>query len=763
MADKHKKITTDIFDNSDTSQVVMPLEGIHCATCVSKIEGALSRLEGIDKVSIHLPTKMAFIDYQEKLISSSDIVRKIEEVGYKVLAISSSARDKPEEIALLSIEKEKEMFFVKFAVSAVISLFLLSDFLVGYSPYTLMLITTFAWLWCGSHFHFGFFKSLKAKTADMNTLVSLSSSVAYAHSAALTFSLLPGGGHSHYQWHEIAMLISFINLGRWLEARSKSKAGLAVSKLLNLAPKFARKKNADGDELTPPPAYSPKGESYDSQAGGGVIPVEEIKIGDMIILRPGEQVPLDGKIIKGYSAIDESFLTGESEPKDKGPSSKIYAGTINTSGALEFEVIAIGAEMALMKIVKAVRESQASKSSIQSAVDKISAYFVPAVFFIALMAFVYWYRDSGLSMAANVFAAVLASACPCAMGLAVPMAASVGFGRAAENGILINNADVFERVNKVNVVIFDKTGTLTEGKNKITKIAPYEMEEEEFIKFLISIQNKSEHPFAQAVRIYAAEKKIKPEESFSVEALPGRGISASVDGYDVLCGSVDFFKNKKIDIPQKVQHELNEVKGSIMLLSIDDVFKGYAVLTDNIREESLELIKKLKMMDIMPIMASGDRQEVVKDVADKLHIDYYYSEILPEDKKQIVLKNKTFSKKVIMVGDGFNDAAALAQADIGISLASGSDIAISSSDITLMRNNLSAVVDAIKLSRIIHKIIKQNLVWAFVYNIMLIPLAAGVFYKPFGIILPVYFAGAAMAMSSVSVVMNSLRLRKIKL
>ncbi|MBU2529891.1 MAG: heavy metal translocating P-type ATPase [Elusimicrobia bacterium] len=746
MVNKHKKMKENMAapgpETFEIKQVVMPLEGIHCASCVGKIESALSRLEGIDKVSIHLPTKMVFINYNEKFISAADIVDKIEEVGYKVLAVSSVAQREVEDIAMASIEKEKEIFFVKFAVSAVISLFLLSDFLIDYSPYTLMLLTTFVWLWCGSHFHIGFLKSLKAKTADMNTLVSLSSSVAYAHSVALTFSLLPGGAHSHYQWHEIAMLISFINLGRWLEARSKSKAGLAVSKLLKLAPKFARKIDADGDKL---------------------IPVEEIKMGDMIVLRPGEQVPLDGKIIKGYSAIDESFLTGESEPKDKGPSSKIYAGTINTSGALEFEVIAIGAEMALMKIVKAVRESQASKSSIQSTVDKISAYFVPAVFLIALGAFVFWFRDSGLSMAANVFAAVLASACPCAMGLAVPMAASVGFGRAAENGILINNADVFERVNKVNVVILDKTGTLTEGKNKIIKLTPYEMEEKEFVKFLISIQNKSEHPFAEAVRIYAAEKKIKPEESFSVEALPGRGISAIVDGESILCGSVALFKNKKIDIPQKAQHQLNEVKGSIMLLAIEDVFQGYVVLADEIREESIGLIKQLKMMDIMPIIASGDRQEVVEFVADKLKIDRYYAEILPEDKKQIVLKNKTFDNKVIMVGDGFNDAAALAEADIGIALASGSDIAISSSDITLMHNNLSAVVDAIKLSRIIHKIIKQNLVWAFVYNIMLIPLAAGVFYKPFGIILPVYFAGGAMAMSSVSVVMNSLRLRKIKL
>jgi P-type Cu+ transporter len=742
MVDKHKKINKDTAESSAIKQVVMPLEGIHCASCVSKIEGALSSMEGIDKVSIHLPTKMAFVDYSEKLISSADISNKIEEVGYKVLAVSAVGEEEAENIALASIEKEKRIFFTKFVVSALISLFLLSDFLVGYSPYTLMLLATFAWLWCGSHFHIGFFKSLKAKTADMNTLVSLSSSVAYAHSAALTFSLLPDSVNAHYQWHEIAMLISFINFGRWLEARSKSKAGWAVSKLLKLAPKFARRINSDGDEM---------------------VPVKEIKTGDMIILRPGEQVPLDGKIIKGYSAIDESFLTGESEPKDKGPSSKIYAGTINTSGALEFEVIAIGAEMALMKIVKAVRESQASKSSIQSAVDRISAYFVPAVFFIASAAFVFWFRDSGLSMAANIFAAVLASACPCAMGLAVPMAASVGFGRAAENGILINNADVFERVNKVNVVIFDKTGTLTEGKNRITKILPHEIAEKEFIKYLISIQNKSEHPLAQAVRIYAAEKKIKPTESFSVEALPGRGISANVDGSDVLCGSVDLFKNKKIIIPKNILQDINEVKGSIMLLGIGGGFKGYAVLADSLREEAPELIKKLKMMDIMPIIASGDRQEVVKDVADKLHIDRYYSEILPEDKKQIILKNKTFGKKVIMVGDGFNDAAALAEADIGISLASGSDIAISSSDITLMRNNLSAVVSAIKLSRTIHKIIRQNLIWAFIYNIMLIPLAAGVFYKPFGIILPVYFAGAAMAMSSVSVVMNSLRLRKIKI
>ena len=604
------------------------------------------------------------------------------------------------------------------------------------------MITAVVWLWCGSHFHIGFFKSLKAKSADMNTLVSLSSSVAYAHSAALAFSLLPGNINSHYQWHEIAMLITFINLGRWLEYRSKSKAGRAVSRLLKLAPRFARKINSDGEELHP---------------------VEEIKRGDRINLRPGEQVPLDGKIIKGYSAVDESFLTGESEPKDKGPSSRIYAGTINTSGGLEFKVTAVGAEMVLMKIVKSVRESHASKSSVQIAVNKISAYFVPVVFFIALTASVLWFRDLGLFMAVNVFAAVLASACPCAMGLAVPMAASVGFDRAAENGILINNADVLERAHKINVVIFDKTGTITEEKNKIVKIIPYEMNEKEFIKYLVSIQNKSEHPFAEAVRVFAAKRKIKPEESFSVEVFPGRGIRASVNGYKILCGNVELFESKKIIIPQKIRHDINELKDSIMLMAVKDVFKGYAVLSDNIRKEAFSLIKELKKMGITPIIASGDRLEAVKAVADKLNIEHYYSEILPEDKKQIILKNKAFSKKVIMVGDGFNDAAALAEADIGISLASGSDIAIASSDITLTRNNLSAVVDAIKISLMTHKIIKQNLIWAFVYNITLIPLAAGILYKPFGIIMPIYLAGAAMALSSFSVVMNSLRLRKIKI
>ena len=735
MADKHK-----IIDGVSLKSVAMPLEGVHCASCASKIESALAKMNGVSKISVHLPTKTVFIDYNLKLVSSDEISKKIEETGYKVLAVSTPSVLN-DNIAAENIEKEKEIFFYKFVVSVLISLFILSDFIAGYSPYTLLLATTFAWLWCGSHFHKGLLKAFRAKTADMNTLVSLSSSAAYFHSFALMF-FLPGGASPHFQWHEITILITFINLGRWIATRSKRTAGSAGSRLRKLAPKFARIISGGKEEL---------------------IAVELIKKGDIMLLRPGEQVPVDGEIIKGFSSIDESFLTGESLPKEKGPLAKIYAGTINMNGGLEFKATDTGEEMALMKIVKLVRISQSSKSSVQRAVDKISAYFVPAVLLIAIAAFVFWFRDSGLSMAANVFAAVLASACPCAMGLAVPMATSVGFGRAAENGILINNSDVFERVSKVNTVIFDKTGTITKGKIKIVQIVPREIKAKEFIKLLVSAQYKSEHPFAEAARVLAIEKNIKPEESFSLEALPGKGISAIVGGRKIVCGSRRLFEEKDISVPGEVKSDINETKGSVVLMSVNGVFKGYAVLADTIREESVSIVRDLKGMGILPVMASGDRLDVVKDVSQKIEIDDYYAGILPEDKKQIVFKYQAFGKKVIMVGDGFNDAAALSEADIGIAFASGSDIAIESSDITLMRDDLSIVADAIKISRAIHKTIKQNLIWAFIYNILLIPLAAGILYKPLGIILPVHFAGAAMAMSSVSVVMNSLRLRKVKI
>ncbi|MEI7481900.1 MAG: heavy metal translocating P-type ATPase [Elusimicrobiota bacterium] len=730
-----------ISQKENLKKAVIPLEGVHCASCVERIESGLAGMPGIRGVSVHLPSRTAFLTYDPALVTTEGITLRIAELGYKALAVSQSPA-KAENIAGAELEREKRYFLKKFLVSLAVTGFLLMGRVFDSSPYTMMLAAAFAWWWCGSHFHSGLIRSLKARAADMNTLVSLSTSVTFFYGVFITVFPAAMSMSYHAQWHEVAMLITFINLGRWLEARSKSTAAAAVSNLLKIAPKFARRVRDGREEL---------------------IRVEEILPGDVISLRPGEQVPVDGTVLGGFSAIDEALLTGEARPQEKSPGSRIYAGTINTTGALEFSATGVGEDMVLMKIIKAVEESQAAKTSTQRLVDRIAAWFVPFVLLTAFTALGFWLYYTDVSRSVNVFAAVLAVACPCALGLAVPMAVAVGFGRAAGLGILINNGDVLERISKVDVVIFDKTGTITEGRLKVSKLRPWMITEAEFLALLLSAESKSEHPFAAAVRLYAEGRVPSYEAPSAIEVVPGKGVIAQLKGREVKAGSQKWFIEEGVELPAGPLSELRDDDGSLLLLAENGRFVGYAALADSMRPEAAGLIKELAAMGIKPVIASGDRAAAVSSAAVTLGITEFYSEVFPEEKRQIVLRHKALGLKVAVVGDGFNDAAALSEADIGIALRSGTDIAVRASDITLMRNGIAGVAQAVKLARIIRRVIVENLLWAFAYNIILIPLAAGAFYPAFGLTIPPYFAGGAMALSSVSVVMNSLRLKKMKI
>ena len=730
-----------IIQEENLRKAVIPLEGVHCAACVERIEKGLAGMPGIRRVSVHLPSRTAFLTYDPALATAEGITLRIVGLGYKALAVSQSPA-RAENIAGAELEREKNQFLKKFLVSLAVTGFLLLGGVFEFSPYTMMLAAAFAWGWCGSHFHSGLISSLKARAADMNTLVSLSTSVTFFYGVFIT--VFPAALSMHYraQWHEVGLLITFINLGRWLEARSKSKAADAVSNLFKIAPKFARRVRDGREEL---------------------IHVEEILPGDVIALRPGEQVPVDGVIISGASAIDEALLTGEVRPQEKSPGSKVYAGTINKTGALEFSATGVGEDMVLMKIIKAVEESQAAKTSIQRLVDRISAWFVPFVLLAAFTALGFWLYYTDVSRSVNVFAAVLAVACPCAMGLAVPMAVAVGFGRAAGLGILINNGDVLERISRVDVVIFDKTGTITEGRLRLSKVRPWKITEDEFLRLLLSAEAKSEHPFAEAVRLYAEGRAPAYEAPSAIEVTPGKGITVRLKDREIKAGSQKWFIEEGINLPAEPLAELRDGDGSLLLLSDNGTFVGYAALSDSIRPEAPGLVKELAAMGITPVIASGDRAAAVSAAASALGVTEFYAEVFPEEKRQIVLRHKALGMKVAVVGDGFNDAAALSEADIGIALRSGTDIAVKASDITLMHNGIAGVAQAVKLAKIIRKVIIENLLWAFAYNIILIPLAAGAFYPVFGLTIPPYFAGGAMALSSVSVVMNSLRLKKMRL
>ncbi len=719
-------------------RAVIPLEGVHCASCVIRLENGLGSLPGVAGVSVNLPSRTAFLSYDPELADAKTISARIVELGYKALAFSESA-GAAGNTALIELNREKNMFLRRFLLGLFLTGFLLLDFLFGFSQYTMLVAAGLAWGLAGWHFHAGFLRALKARTADMNSLVSLSTSVTFFYGVYVT--LFPGGAHYHAQWHEVGMLVTFINLGRWLEARSKNKAGEAVAKLFKIAPKFARRLK-DGREQT--------------------VPVAEIMPGDLVLLRPGEQAPVDGRVTGGASAMDESLLTGEAAPVEKEAGARVYAGTINKTGALEFTAEGVGEDTVLMKIIKAVEESQAEKGAVQHMVDKISAWFVPAVFLTAAAAAGLWFYYCDLGRAAGIFAAVLAVACPCAMGLAVPMAVAVGFGRAASSGILIRNADVLERASGVDVVIFDKTGTVTEGRLRLDGLHP-EPGEKDFLQLLASAEEKSEHPFAEAVRRQTKEAGVKPLPITAFEAVPGKGVRVGAAAGEILAGSLKWFDELRLPVPPAARAEIKASPNSMLLLALDGKFKGYAGLADALRPEAAGIVAELEAMGIEPVMASGDRQAVVARAAAALGIKTFHAEVFPEGKRQIVKRYKALGKRTAMVGDGFNDAPALSEADLGMAMRSGTDVAAHASDITLMNNDLRSVITAVKISKAIKKIINQNLAWAFAYNIVLIPMAAGAFYPHWGMLIPPSAAGAAMALSSVSVVMNSLRLRRMKI
>ena len=718
-------------------RAVIPLEGVHCASCVARLEDGLNSLPGVAGVSVNLPSRTAFLSYDPELAGGKVISARIEELGYKALAFSESSAA-VENTALAELEREKNMFLRRFLLGLLLTAFLLLDLVFGFSQYTMLVVAGLAWGLAGWHFHAGFLRALRARTADMNSLVSLSTSVTYFYGVFVTF--FPGAIHYHAQWHEVGMLVTFINLGRWLEARSKNKAGEAVAKLFKIAPKFARRLK-DGKEQT--------------------VPVAEILPGDLVLLRPGEQVPVDGRVTGGASAVDESLLTGEAVPVEKEAGARVYAGTINKTGALEFTAEGVGEDTVLMKIIKAVEESQAEKSAVQHMVDRISAWFVPAVFLIAIVAAGLWFHYYDLGRAAGIFAAVLAVACPCAMGLAVPMAVAVGFGRAASAGILIRNADVLERASDVDVVIFDKTGTITEGRLQLAGLHP-EAGEKDFLKLLASAEEKSEHPFAEAVRRKAKESKVKPLPLTAFEAVPGKGVRAGTANGELLAGSLKWFDELRVEVPPAARAEITASPDSMLLVAMAGAFKGYARLSDTLRPEAAGLIAELEAMGIEPVMASGDRQAVVAHAAAAIGIKTFHAEVFPEEKRQLVKRYKALGKRTAMVGDGFNDAPALSEADLGMAMRSGTDVAAQASDITLMHNDLRSVITAVRIAKRIKRTINQNLAWAFAYNIVLIPMAAGAFYPHWGVLIPPSAAGAAMALSSVSVVMNSLRLKRVK-
>ena len=762
------------------------IEGMHCASCVAIIERALLKTTGVHSANVNIATESASIEFDENIVSESGIAKAVEEVGYrleKAVEMPDMDMSSPQHNHMeMEREDQTKEMKLKLIVGGLLSvpIFLGSfpewfSFVPGVlnNNWTLLLLTTPVQFWVGSQFYSGLKLLIRYRTADMNTLIAIGTLAAYFYSAAVTIFpafFAKGGVTPAIYFDTSAIIIVLILLGKYFEILMKGRAGEAIKKLIGLQPKTARVMRG-GKEAE--------------------IPITDVSVGDLIVVRPGEKIPVDGNITEGESEIDESMITGESMPVHKRVGSAVIGSTINKFGTFTFQATKIGKDTVLSQIIKMVEEAQGSKAPIQRLADLVSSYFVPVVFIVAALTFAVWFffgPAPAFTFALVNFVAVLIIACPCALGLATPMAIMVASGNAASKGILVKDAASLEIANKINAIILDKTGTLTQGKPQLTDIIAFDNgNREEVLTVAVSLEQRSEHPLAQAVLQYAAsidqksshpldkaiideaeKEKIEPYALEEFKAIPGKGLRGIVRtglepgarteaylGNRALATDVGLAVSRYEDDIRKLEHEGK----TVMILIVGGKIKGALAIADVLKKESIEVVRTLKENNIEVWMLTGDNDRTARAIAAQAGIENVMSEVLPDKKSEKVRELQDQGKIVAMIGDGINDAPALTQANIGIAMGEGTDIAMESANITLMRGDLRLIPEILNLSKRTMVVIKQNLFWAFFYNIAFIPVAAGVLYPFFGILLNPVFAGFAMAASSVSVVGNSLRLK----
>lgn len=741
--DKDKLSVDDIVKTIEKTGYEVPLtkktlivEGMTCAACSARVEKVLNRLEGIKRATVNLSTNKAIVEFPSGAVEDEDLIKAIEKAGYKAEIEVERDGDREKEL------REKEIRSLKrsFIISAILSLPLFSamffhmagiDNILSNGYFQLLLATPVQFI-IGYRFYKGAFNSLRGGGANMDVLVAMGTSAAYFYSI---YNLIVGV--PEYYFEASAVIITLILLGKTFEAVAKGKTSEAIKKLMGLQPKTARVIK-DGVEMD--------------------IPIEEVTIGDIIVVRPGERIPVDGIIVEGNSSVDESMITGESIPIDKTVGDEVIGATINKFGSFKFQASKVGKDTVLAQIVKLVEEAQGSKAPVQRLADKISGIFVPIVVAIAVITFLGFYLIKGDFNTGLINAvAVLVIACPCALGLATPTAIMVGTGKGAENGILIKSGEHLERAHKMDTIVLDKTGTITKGEPEVTDIITFNgVDRDELLRIAASVEKVSEHPLGQAIVRKGEEELliIKAPESF--EAIPGKGLKARLEGKEVYIGNRKLMEEAGISIGGAEELSRLETEGkTAMLVGIDGSISGIIAVADQIKDSSKKAIEELKNMGLEVYMITGDNQRTAKAIAEEVGIKNVLAEVLPENKAEVVEAIKAEGKLVGMVGDGINDAPALVAADVGFAIGTGTDVAMEAADITLMRGDLMSIVTAIRLSHRTMKTIKQNLFWAFFYNSIGIPFAALGFLNPM-------IAGGAMAFSSVSVVTNSLRLRKFK-
>lgn len=746
--DIEKKIK-DLGYGVVTDKKEFAITGMTCAACATRIEKGLNKLDGVVKANVNLALEKAAVEYNNATLTSDEIIKKVESLGYGAI-IKENAKAGGD-----YRQKEIEKQTGKFVFSVILSLPLLWAMVGHFSvtsiiwvpkmfmnPWVQLALATPVQFFIGKQFYVGAYKALKNKSANMDVLVSLGTSAAYFYSVYLSFMSLSENAHTVELYYETSsILITLIILGKLFEAKAKGRSSEAIKKLMGLQAKTATVER-EGIERE--------------------VPLEEVVVGDILHIKPGEKIPVDGSIVEGSSAIDESMLTGESVPVDKKIGDEVIGATINKNGFLKVEATKVGRDTTLAQIIKVVEEAQGSKAPIQRLADKISGVFVPIVVTLAVIAFIVWYvwvTPGDFAEALEKMIAVLVIACPCALGLATPTSVMAGSGRAAEYGILFKGGEHLEMTHRISAVVLDKTGTVTSGTPILTDIFPDQSQtEEEFLTLLGSAEKQSEHPLAQAIVQGIKDKGILLKDVSEFEALPGFGIKAIVDGKELLVGTRKLMNKYSVPVDAALirMNELEMGGKTAMLAAINGQYAGLVAVADTIKETSKTAISRLKNMGLDVIMITGDNQQTAGAIAAQVGIDYVIAEVLPEGKADEIKKLQVMGKKVAMVGDGINDAPALAIADIGMAIGTGTDVAMEAADVTLIRGDLNSIADAIFMSKKTITNIKQNLFWALGYNTLGIPIAALGFLAP-------WLAGAAMAFSSVSVVLNALRLQKVKL
>jgi len=756
------------------------VKGMHCASCASIIERTVRKIDGVENISVNNGTENAKISFNTEKTSPEMFNQKLEPLGYSLVLqtaeeMGMTENEHAEHLGLNQSKKEKlkEIDNMKKGVFgalpiAGISIFIMaweifgkynlvapmSNTIYEFFHHLLPIFATYIFITIGKPYLLGVYRFFRYGKANMDTLIGLGTSVAFIYSFIVTAfeEVLKPYLSVQYNFYDVSIVvITFIALGKYLEAKSKLKTGDAIEKLLGLQAKTALVIR-DGKEVE--------------------IKIEEVKHGEIIIVKPGQKIPVDGVVVEGLSYVDESMITGEPIPVEKSTGTQVVAGTINTTGTFNFRVTKVGSETLLSHIIKMVEDAQGSKAPIQALADKISAVFVPTVLVIAIISFGLWMYfglpafgfSKALSFALTSFVGILVIACPCALGLATPTAIIVGVGKGAKEGILVKDATALETLHKADIVVVDKTGTITKGKPELTKVQVFgKKNEKEIISILATLESKSEHPIAHAIVNYAKEKNIGTNNISNFQIIKGKGLKGTIDDTEYFAGNLKIISD--LNIPYNIQSLEQETKQgkTPVLLANKNALLGIVFVADPIKPEAIETVKALHKLKKKVVMLSGDDKNTAEYIAKIVGIDKVFAEVMPEDKLNIIKDLQTKGDIVVMVGDGVNDAPALAQADVGVAMGTGTDVAIESAGITLLGGDISKLVKAVKLSKIIMNGIKQNLFWAFIYNIVGIPLAGGAFYPIFGWLLSPVFAGFAMAMSSVSVVSNSLRIKAKKL